>query len=71
MTLPAKPEGVAVAADERVLISTTGSGTGGTADLLLIYDPSAAAPLNSVTYYKSVVATVGSTAAARSISSPW
>jgi len=38
--LPAKPEGVAVAGDGRVLISTTGSGTAGAANVLLLYDPS-------------------------------
>lgn len=50
INLPAKPEGVAVAGDERVLISTTGNGTGGAADLLLIYNPNAAtsAALTSV-----------------------
>ena len=56
VTLPAKPEGVAVAADERVLISTTGSGTAGTADLLLIYTPGASAPLGSVTVTPSAPA---------------
>jgi uncharacterized protein (TIGR03437 family) len=40
VTLPAKPEGVAVGSDGRVLISTTGSGTGGAANVLLLYDPS-------------------------------
>ncbi len=38
--LPAKPEGVAVGKDGRVLISTAGSGTGGTSNVLLLYDPS-------------------------------
>src|SRR5580704_3697631 len=37
INLPAKPEGVAVGSDERVLISTTSSGT---ANLLMIYNPS-------------------------------
>jgi uncharacterized protein (TIGR03437 family) len=47
VSLPAKPEGVAVGSDGRVLISTTGSGT---ADLLMIYDPSptAATALTSI-----------------------
>jgi len=40
IALPAKPEGVAVAADGRVLISTTGSGTAGATNVLLLYDPS-------------------------------
>jgi hypothetical protein len=39
--LPAKPEGVAVGNDGRVLITTSGSGTAGTANLVLLYDPSA------------------------------
>jgi uncharacterized protein (TIGR03437 family) len=39
--LPAKPEGVAVGSDGRVLITTSGSGTAGTANLVLLYDPSA------------------------------
>lgn len=39
VNLPAAPEGVAVGADERVLISTSGSGTGNTSNVLLIYDP--------------------------------
>lgn len=43
VVLPAAPEGVAVGADERVLISTVGSGTGNTANVLLIYDPSSQA----------------------------
>ena len=49
--LPGKPEGVAVGGDGRVLISTTGSGTGGTSNVLLLYDPSpnALAPLMAVT----------------------
>jgi uncharacterized protein (TIGR03437 family) len=48
INLPAKPEGVAVGSDERVLISTTGSGA---TDLLLIYNPSptAATALTSIT----------------------
>lgn len=39
MTLPAKPEAIAVGNDGRVLISTTGNGTGGASNLLLVYDP--------------------------------
>ncbi len=41
VSLPAQPEGVAVGNDERVLISTIGSGAGNTANVLLIYDPAA------------------------------
>ena len=39
VSLPAKPEGVAVGGDERVLISTVGTGTGNLQNVLLIYDP--------------------------------
>jgi len=55
ITLPAKPEGVAVGSDERVLISTTGSGT---ADVLLIYNPSptAATALTSISVTPSAPA---------------
>ena len=42
ISLPAKPEGVAVGADERVLITTIGTGLNNQANTLLIYDPSAA-----------------------------
>jgi len=47
INLPAKPEGVAVGSDERVLISTTGNGA---TDLLMIYNPSptAATALTSI-----------------------
>lgn len=38
VALPAKPQGVEVGADGRVLISTDGSGTTGTGNVLLIYD---------------------------------
>lgn len=38
VTLPAKPEGVEVGVDGRVLISTGGSGNNNTANTLLIYD---------------------------------
>ncbi len=41
INLPARPEGVAVGYDERVLISTVGSGTGNLQNVLLIYDPAA------------------------------
>jgi uncharacterized protein (TIGR03437 family) len=40
VSLSAKPEGVAVGHDERVLVSTIGTGTGNLADVLLLYDPS-------------------------------
>jgi uncharacterized protein (TIGR03437 family) len=46
VTLPAQPQGVAVGSDGRVLISTSGSGTGNTQNVLLIYDPSAPATSN-------------------------
>ncbi len=41
ISLPAKPEGVAVGADGRVLITTIGSGAGNLLNTLLIYDPEA------------------------------
>ncbi len=41
LSLPAKPEGIAVGGDERVLISTIGSGAGNQQNVLLIYDPNA------------------------------
>jgi len=37
--LPARPEGIAVGADERVLISTIGTGQNNTQNVLLLYDP--------------------------------
>ena len=40
VTLPAKPEGVAVGLDERVLISTIGTGAGNAQNVLLVFDPS-------------------------------
>lgn len=39
VSLPAKPEGVAVGADGRVLITTIGSGAGNLLNTLLIYNP--------------------------------
>lgn len=39
VALPAKPEGVAVGFDERVLISTIGTGAGNAQNVLLIYNP--------------------------------
>jgi uncharacterized protein (TIGR03437 family) len=51
VTLPAKPEGVAVGSDERVLISTAGTGSTASPDLLLLYNPSptATTALTSIT----------------------
>ena len=42
VSLPVRPEGIAVGGDERVLISTIGSGAGNAQNVLLIYDPNAA-----------------------------
>lgn len=42
VNLPARPEGVAVGNDERVLISTIGTGAGNAFNVLLLYDPNAA-----------------------------
>jgi uncharacterized protein (TIGR03437 family) len=39
VTLPAKPEGVAVGNDERVLISTIGTGANNAQNVLLLYNP--------------------------------
>ncbi len=41
VSLPAKPEGIAVGGDGRVLISTIGTGAGNASNTLLIWDPSA------------------------------
>ena len=43
VSLPVRPEGIAVGGDERVLISTIGSGAGNSQNVLLIYDPNALA----------------------------
>ncbi len=50
ISLPSKPEGIAVASDERVLISTTGSGSTAISNVLLLYDPrpNSAAPLTAL-----------------------
>lgn len=40
LSLPARPEGVAVGADGRVLVTTIGSGAGNLLNTLLVYDPS-------------------------------
>ena len=42
ISLPARPEGIAVGVDGRVLITTIGSGTNNLLNTLLIYDPSVA-----------------------------
>ena len=42
VSLPAKPEGIAVGADGRVLITTQGSGTNNTSNTLLLFDPAQA-----------------------------
>jgi len=50
ISLPSQPEGIAVAGDERVLISTTGNGTTTITNILLLYDPTpnSPAPLTSL-----------------------
>jgi len=50
VSLPARPEGVAVGADERVLITTIGTGPNNASNTLLVYDPSpsAATPISNV-----------------------
>jgi uncharacterized protein (TIGR03437 family) len=50
ISLPSQPEGIAVASDERVLISTTGNGTTTVTNILLLYDPTpnSPAPLTSL-----------------------
>jgi len=50
IALPAKPEGVAVGKDGRVLITTSGNGTNGASNVLLLYDPApnAAVMLSSI-----------------------
>ena len=50
VAMPARPEGVAVGGDERVLITTVGTGTGNTANVLLIYDPFA--PPGGASWYR-------------------
>src|SRR5262249_50196207 len=46
VALPAKPEGVAPGADERVLITTVGATANDTTTRLLLYDPSTGDVLN-------------------------
>src|SRR5882757_8037293 len=41
VTLVAKPEGIAVGADERVLVSTIGTGAGNLQNVLVLYNPAA------------------------------
>ena len=41
VSLPSKPEGIAIGADGRVLITTIGTGAGNLLDTLMIFDPSA------------------------------
>ncbi len=41
VSLPARPEGIAVGADGRVLITTIGSGAGNLLNTMLVYDPAA------------------------------
>jgi uncharacterized protein (TIGR03437 family) len=53
VSLPAKPEGVAVGYDEKVLLTTIGTGTNNTANTLLVFDPSpeaSANPIGNVTF---------------------
>ncbi len=49
LALPARPEGVAVGNDERVLISTVGTGTNNANNVLLLYDPSAGGSNRAIT----------------------
>jgi uncharacterized protein (TIGR03437 family) len=46
--IPARPEGLAVGADERVLITTIGTGVNNSQNTLLIYDPNEGGALASV-----------------------
>ncbi len=48
VSLAARPEGVAVGGDERVLISTIGTGAGNATNVLLLYDPNAQGGVPSV-----------------------
>ncbi len=43
ISLPARPEGLAIGNDDRVLISTIGTGAGNLQNVLLLYDPAAEA----------------------------
>ena len=43
ISLPARPEGVAIGNDDRVLISTIGTGANNSQNVLLLYDPAAEA----------------------------
>ncbi len=48
VSLPVKPEGVAVGNDGRVLITTIGTGAGNASQVLLVYDPNASGGTASV-----------------------
>lgn len=57
VSLPAKPEGVAVGYDEKVLLTTIGTGPNNAANTLLTFDPSpeaSANPIGSVTFVPPV-----------------
>ncbi|MBL8232948.1 MAG: beta-propeller fold lactonase family protein [Bryobacterales bacterium] len=47
-SIPARPEGLAVGADERILITTIGTGPGNSQNTLMIYDPNQGGSLASV-----------------------
>ena len=49
ISLPAKPEGIAVGYDERVLISTVGTGQNNAFNVLLVYDPAASGTNQAIT----------------------
>jgi len=49
ISLPAKPEGVAVGYDERLLISTVGTGANNAFNVLLVYDPAASGTNQAIT----------------------
>jgi uncharacterized protein (TIGR03437 family) len=49
VSLPARPEGIAVGGDERVLISTVGTGANNTLNVLLIYNPEASGTNQAIT----------------------
>jgi len=48
ISLPAKPEGVAVGFDERVLISTVGTGQNNAFNVLLVYDPASSGATQAI-----------------------
>lgn len=49
VTLPARPEGIAVGGDDRVLLTTIGTGAGNSQNILLLYDPNADGSANAIT----------------------